>query len=473
MANLPVPKYRVAANSLNHVYRYGGQSAVRTSRSRPELYLATSLDATPAESAYYRGDVHRPAQTASLMLAVSRVAMSRFYFPPAMVARLIREADPVVTVADKRIRFESFSQCCGVYARLDLLEESLPGEVARHGTTNVDFNAPMRAALAKVRSGERIGLQVGRDELRLEHDGGDVVERKVALPRRWLKGFVESQSYAARLTRRFSVDGPRARRFLASLPGTTRAGDVAFLHPGSGVPRLGRLAQASAVPIAGPARLRILRDLARNATALNVYACDESRASGWELDLPGARFFLLASPDVSRGFSGEGQVLAALAGGTAAPISRVRAALAWQASIPAADMAERIGAPAAQIDAALAALGSQGLVGYDPREQRWFHRELPFALAEALDTHPRLTAARALVDQERVTLRSDRPGRIDASVAGSGVDHRVRETAGGLRCTCKWHARHGGERGPCKHILAVEILTRRPTAEGPDGDGRA
>ena len=40
----------------------------------------------------------------------------------------------------------------------------------------------------------------------------------------------------------------------------------------------------------------------------------------------------------------------------------------------------------------------------------------------------------------------------------SGVMHRVRLTADGARCTCPWFAKHQGTRGPCKHILAVQIL---------------
>jgi len=55
---------------------------------------------------------------------------------------------------------ESFSACCGVYARLDVLEPALDGEVHERGTTNVDVNGPLREALARVGGGDPLHLAV-------------------------------------------------------------------------------------------------------------------------------------------------------------------------------------------------------------------------------------------------------------------------------------------------------------------------
>ena len=71
-----------------------------------------------------------------------------------MVAAILRAADPVVTSEAANLRFESFSACCVVYARLDVLSDGLDGAPAASGTTNVDFNPPMREALAP-----RVGSQ--------------------------------------------------------------------------------------------------------------------------------------------------------------------------------------------------------------------------------------------------------------------------------------------------------------------------
>ena len=56
--------------------------------------------------------------------------------------------DPVVTCNEGMVRFEGFSGCCGVYARVDLDERAFQGDLYRTGTTNVDFNNPMRAIVA-------------------------------------------------------------------------------------------------------------------------------------------------------------------------------------------------------------------------------------------------------------------------------------------------------------------------------------
>ena len=58
------------------------------------------------------------------------------------------------------LRFEAFSACCSTYGRVDLLPRAVEGEWLGRGTTNVDFNAPMRAALAKIQDG-RFGICEG------------------------------------------------------------------------------------------------------------------------------------------------------------------------------------------------------------------------------------------------------------------------------------------------------------------------
>jgi hypothetical protein len=71
--------------------------------------------------------------------------------------------------------------------------------------------------------------------------------------------------------------------------------------------------------------------------------------------------------------------------------------------------------------------------------------------------HPRLLAARQLVDESAVRLDEDGGG---ASVTSGEVEYRVRFDHAGTRCTCAWFARHSGRRGPCKHVLAAEHARR-------------
>ncbi len=115
----------------------------------------------------------------------------------------------------------------------------------------------------------------------------------------------------------------------------------------------------------------------------------------------------------------------------------------------------------ATIAAALSILGVRGLVGYDLAEGAYFHRELPFDLSRVETLQPRLRDARKLLERDGVQVLKHEDDRIEAVVAGSGVEHRVRLTAADARCTCPWFAKHQGQRGPCKHVLAVQLLLDR------------
>lgn len=205
-------------------------------------------------------------------------------------------------------------------------------------------------------------------------------------------------------------------------------------------------------------RLRVLEDLSRHALSLRVHATPDGQATSWELRCPDARFHLALSPEVWRGFSGEGQALHALAAdpGTDAT-ARLRAALRWQPRLDIAALAREQGCDPLAVRSALAQLATSGVVGFDVGESAYFHRELPFDLSLVESLQPRLKAARKLVAEDRVRLEKSDPGDTEAWVRGSDVEHRVRLTAEGARCTCPWFSRHQGERGPCKHVLAVQI----------------
>ncbi len=72
---------------------------------------------------------------------------------------------------------------------------------------------------------------------------------------------------------------------------------------------------------------------------------------------------------------------------------------------------------------------------------------------------PRLLDARKLIGSGGVRIeRNDATtGQVEAAVRGTEVEHLVRLGPDGDRCTCPWYAKHRNERGPCKHILAVQI----------------
>jgi uncharacterized Zn finger protein len=103
-------------------------------------------------------------------------------------------------------------------------------------------------------------------------------------------------------------------------------------------------------------------------------------------------------------------------------------------------------------------------VGYDLAHSAYFHRELPVARVLLEDLNPRLADARALLHAGAIQLLSTSP--LEALVHSGDVRYHVREHDGILRCTCPWFAKHLGERGPCKHVLAAQAAALQPQGTG-------
>ena len=194
------------APALDYSYRYTFASELAASSKGDRLRLATCGGAEE-HPYHFQGRLTRPQRTADLLRGLAHIVQSRFHVPPAMLARILLLADPVITSSEDVLRFEAFSACCSTYARVDLLLDALDGQLQGRGTTNVDFNAAMRAALARIRDGDRVELSVGAKAVELSRNTESVIERKVPLPLRWLKGFVEVQAYQARMRPRLEVAG--------------------------------------------------------------------------------------------------------------------------------------------------------------------------------------------------------------------------------------------------------------------------
>jgi hypothetical protein len=299
--------------------------------------------------------------------------------------------------------------------------------------------------------------------VQLARNAQTVVERKVTLPLRWLKGFVEVQQCQSRMTPVHEISGQEAWRFLRSMPRMkTNRRETFVVASGRGL-RLSQVAARDSVRVGGLERLRALEGLSAHAAGLKIYADETTGASAWELSFDDCRFHLVMSPEVWRGFSGEGQALSAIASKEWEPLlPAVKKQLKWQAVVDEEalhrKLAEKSAVSAEQVRGALAALGTQGLVGFDLAEGAWFHRELPFELDAIDKMHPRLRDARKLLAEERVRLGPQTADVAEVLVQSSDVEHRVRISADDARCTCPWYAKHASSRGPCKHILAAQIL---------------
>lgn len=397
---------------------------------------------------FFSGFVLDAEQCARGILAVANVAATSYY------TRIEWSSlDPVVTSDGERLRFESFSGCGGVYARFDLLPEALDGRADELGTTNIDINPPLRLALATIRSGEPLRLDVGDDEVTASTRTQSVTERKVALPERWIRGFGEASVAASGMRPVAEIGAAEAKRFLLSLP---RTGGGVWVVPSGRTLRITAGASPDAVYLDGAARLKELLPLLRFASALRIHgsqaAGDAPRASAWELVLRDARLTLTLSPQISRGFSGEGGVLFDLASSDDADAEAVLDQLAWTPGADLATLSFALGWEQPRTVAALIRLGTSGRVGYDT-DGRYFHRELPYDAEKAVRRNPRLVGARRLVDDGAVSWVSAERATVQT---GEHVQ-TVRRVGESWACTCEWYLRYEGTRGPCKHILAAGL----------------
>lgn len=397
-------------------YRYSGVSTLDSSGGTDQLGLASTDGGTMLDGFVERADV-----VAAALLRVAEVAATRFYVHPSSTAAAIRAADPIITVGEGAVRFESLSADCGVSARLDVLDDALDASVRAPGTTNVDVGTALRQLLLGVRRRDPMRLLVSPEGLGVSTLDGHVVERVVVLPERWVRSLAELQALTPRMSLAVELDAAQARAFVRSLP--ARGGRQPFwAQPVSAGLRLAASPGPGRIAVGSPERLRILEPLLRHATGLRVYGSESAgpAASWWEIALPGARLGLALSPDLSRGFSGEGALLDELA-----------------MDDPNVDLARR------------------GLVGFDLAESRYFARGLPFG-RDVLEAAPRMDKARALVDAGKVRRDGAR-----LLVAGSHGEHLVRLGAEGDTCTCTWYIKHRGDRGPCAHVLAARLFAEQ------------
>jgi len=453
----------VATASDELVYGYRFSSLIQQDRIR--FAAAVNAPATVVHGIFFDGHLAYPRETATMLLALSHIVRTHFFDarPPQM--------DPIVTTSRTLMRWEGFSGCCGAYARLDLDENALRTAVRGSGTTNVDFNAEMLSHLSSIGRQDEVGMSVSTDAVEVRRNAQSLTEKRVALPKRWLKGLCEVQVYQSRLKlcQRFTP-----AMIVPLMQNASRGTDgVQYLTTAGNRPRLALRQSSKAVAIGGASRLSALRTLLPLAREVSLYADEESGVHAWVAETPWARFWLVLSPTLQRGFSGEGQVLESLARGQWQDrVDLVRDLLSSQGSnepaetIDPAELAARLGITTADARDALDALATSGLAGFDTQSGYYFQRQLPFDLSRLRKSQPRLQSAEKLAGAGSVRI-VNRPSchEADVEVASGDVVYFVRLRPDGNRCTCPWFSRHQGERGPCKHVLAARMVVDQTPEE--------
>ncbi|GAA1321286.1 SWIM zinc finger family protein [Leucobacter albus] len=470
---------------------------------------ATGLDLTPS---FFSGFATEPLMLARSLLTLADITATRYfqYVPTTM-------RDPVLTANGDRLRAETFSACNGVYARLDLLGGGFDGGEIARGTTNVDLGMHSRSLLSGIQRAALLHLDVGATGLTLATPSIQSSERPVDMPDRWVRALGNVAALHEHLTPQIVLSAHEARAFLAAVPPATASGTTVWLVPARGGVRVTERPTPGAVSIAGLHRLSAAKRLLTHVTGLTVYgtAPSDTGVAAVVIELPHARLTLGLTAEPWRGHSGEGALLAALAGEQVVADSElVSALLAYEPAIDAQRIAHEAGLSLERARGALAVLAASGRVGWDLHDQAHFHRELPDDPARVERDNPRLVAAKSLAAAGRVSEITGTPitagpapdsahAAPDFAAPGSGTpgsgvpdaaprvwrvhgataveDSIVREATaahaaertgdsagdsasnftddptGELSCSCTWALTHGTGRGPCKHILAVSL----------------
>lgn len=435
-------------------YQYETASALTKAGNQDALFLSKYSETEKKEApCFFWGKLTDPYITSRCLITLSNVVQSSFNLSPFEIAKL---KDPIVTAGNGKIRFEGFSHCAGVYGRVDILPGGHDGEFLANGTTNVDFNQPMISALSRIHRNEQVLLSVGKKDVVLQNSSGKVVERKVPLPVKWIKGLTTVQLFLSQAEKAFSFNRMQALQLFQSLPNGKPKADYYLIVRGN-KPLFSAVKSINAVCIGGVHRLKLLEPLIPLADELRVFPHPDMQSTTWQLYFGDIRFSFSLSRDAWRGFSGEGAALESLIEDIPDNWLDVfdKYSYANQEFNPAL-VAVSEGIEIGKIDNLTGRLSAMGLLGFDVDENHFFYRRLPFKLSRILSLNPRMKDAEKLLAEGKVEIITKTDNRIEARVAGSGVNHTVILEGEKERCTCTWFSRHQGERGPCKHILAVK-----------------
>ena len=256
------------------LYKYQSVSTISKAKGINNLVMAhqTEIEEVNNIPCFFWGSLTEPYITAKCWSTIAKVVRSSFGpIPPSL-------RDPIVSAGAERMRFEGFSSCNGVYVRLDMKPEAIDGEFIASGTTNVDFNEPMLNALNAIQKNEKVTLAVGQHEVQVITTKTKVVEKKVTLPPRWIKGLTSVQLYLADMDKKFEITKIQAIQLFQSLPKGNVKGEF-YITKRAGKFMFSTLEIPDSVRIGGVHRLRLLEGILPIVDKINFYeSSDKEKA---------------------------------------------------------------------------------------------------------------------------------------------------------------------------------------------------
>lgn len=442
---------------VDFAYQYHQASRLGTIADEKALLLShcSEIETDNDVSCFFYGRFADSFLASQCLVTLAKTVRSHFAVAQGLHMRL---RDPIISVGSGQLRFEGFSSCNGVYARVDMDEASLDGEFLNAGCTNIDFNNPTIRAFNEVGRSEKLILGIGEKETNFITETENIIEKKVSLPNRWIKGLGNVQTYLSDMECAFTLTKIEAIQFFRTVPKTPVKSDY-YIVKETNKCYLSAVAKPGTLRIAGVHRLALLDRLLTLVDSVSFYADESQQSLAITMHFKNIRMLFVFSPGVYRGFSGEGKTLESQT--MVLPddyILGMNQLCKTNEAFDANLLAIESNVDFKLINDLTATLSSIGLLGYDLHQQQHFYRRLPFKLNRLKSLNPRFANAQKLVANEYIQITSQNGGAVVAQVKGTdGVTHKVILDSNQNRCTCNWYTNHQDKRGLCKHILGVKM----------------
>ena len=410
---------------------------------------------------FFNGEIIDPVVISGGLLVLADIVSTR-YFKYVPVA----QRDPILSAQGDRLRAECFSACNGVYARMDVFQSALDGEIL-YGTTNVDIGADLRKSLFNVKQGDRLKFRIGDEGWKTVHsrkaDNNNIltdvrIQRPVKMPDRWIRALGNCAMLHQNMEYKFHVEGMQAKAFIAMLPAATGKERSGWLTPTKVGVMLKLREEKNSVYISGLHRLSALRRIMSHVNAVYFYAPKNSEAGRMmiEVCMRGASITLSLTAKSYEGYSGEGALLDSLSDLKILEYAdKIDNILNFESILDLDKISESTGIIKNDIKNAIELLAVSGKLGFDVQEKAFFHRELQDDPDRVLKDNPRLVGAKKLM--EGISHVEDDIWHVKSQDTTYRVIYPKDLGAQNAKCTCTWYLKHQNSRGPCKHILAVKL----------------
>ena len=410
---------------------------------------------------FFNGEIINPTIVSGGLLVLADIVSTRYFkYVP------VDQRDPILSAQGDRLRAECFSACNGVYARMDVFQSALDGDIL-YGTTNVDIGNNLRKSLLNIRQGDRLKFRIGDEGLKTLHsknlDNGSlltdiVTQRPVKMPDRWIRALGNCAMLHQNMKYKFHVEGMQAKSFIAMLPPVTGKEKSGWLTPTKTGVMLKSREEKNSVYISGLHRLSALKKVMSNVNSIFFYAPenDEPGQMMIEVCMTGANITLGLTAKSYEGYSGEGALLDSLSTTKILEYAdKIDNILNFESRLDIDKISKSIGIVKNDMNDAMEMLAVSGKLGFDVRERAFFHRELPDDPDRVLKDNPRLVGAKKLLEDTEYI--EDNIWHVRSGETTYRVIYPTDENLENAKCTCTWYLKHQNSRGPCKHILAVKL----------------